>query len=106
MSHQKIQTLRRDSKRWAYRITAGCLVVAALCFVGIVAFSEPLRVWPVRGFFFVFIFIMAGWGTHYGFIVLDEVVHRNYGGALFMLAVLVVMMWVIQSCIRGMIVYR
>ncbi len=106
MSHRKIQTLRRDSKRWAYLISQGCLVAAVFCFVGIVAFSEPLRVWSMRGFFLAFILILVGWGTHYGFIVLDEVMRRQYGMALFMSAVIAGFVWIIQSCVRGMIVYR
>jgi len=106
MSHRKIQTLRRDSKRWAYLISQGCLVVAVLCFVGIAALPEPLRVWPVRGFFLAFILILVSWGTHYGFIVLDEVMRRQYGTALFMSAVIAGFGWVIQSCVRGMFVYR
>ena len=54
----------------------------------------------------MFILILAGWGTHYGFIVMDEVMRHKYGMAVFMLAVIVGFVWVIQTCIRGMIVYR
>lgn len=106
MSHRKIQTLRRDSKRWAYAISQGALVAAVLCFVGIAALSEPLRVWPVRGFFVAFTCILAGWGLHFGFIVLDEAMRRHYGTALFMSAVIASFGWVIQSCVRGMIFYK
>jgi len=106
MSHRKIQILRRDTKGWAYWISWGCLVVALLCFVGISVLSEPLRVWPVRGFFVAFILVLTGWATHYAFIVLDEVMRRRYGTALVMSAVIAGFGWIIQSCVRGMIVYR
>ena len=106
MSHRKIQTLCRDSKRWAYTISQVGLVAAVLCFVGIAALSEAHRVWPVRGFSLAFVSVLGGWGLHYGFIVLDEVVRRHYGTAIFMTAVIAGFGWVIQSCVRGMIVYR
>jgi hypothetical protein len=106
MSHRKIQPLRRDSKRWAYTISKAGLVAAVLCFIGIAALSEAHRIWPVRGFFLAFISILVGWASHYGFIVLDEVVRRHYGTAVFMSAVIAGFGWAIQSCVRGMIVYR
>ena len=106
MSHRKIQTLRRDSKRWSYRISQGSLIAAVLCFVSIAAFSESLRVWPVRGFLLAFILVLVAWAIHYAFIVLDEIMRRQYGTALFMSAVIAGFGWVIQSCVRGMIVFK
>jgi len=106
MSHGKIQTLRRDTQRWAYRVSWGCLVAGFLCFLGIVVVPDSLRVWPVRGFFLSFILILLSWATHYAFIVLDEVMHRKYGAAVFMSAVIAGFGWVIQSCVRGMVLYR
>ena len=106
MSHRKIQSLRRDTKRWAYRASWGCLVAGILCFLGIVIIPDTLRVWPVRGVFLSFILILLAWASHYAFIVLDEAMRRQYGTALFMSAVIASFGWVIQSCVRGMIVYR
>src|SRR5262245_43882148 len=106
MSQRKIQILRRNSKRWAYAISWSGVVVALLCFVSIAALSDPIRVWPVRGFMLAFISILAGWGLHYGFIVVDEVMHRHYVNALFMSAVIAVFGLVVLSCVRAMIDFR
>jgi hypothetical protein len=42
---------------------------------------------------------------HYAFIVADEMLRRQYGTALFMSVVIAGFVWVIQSCIRGIIDY-
>jgi hypothetical protein len=106
MSHRKIQALRRDSKRWADRSSWAGLVAGILCFLGIAVIPDSLRVWPVRGFFLAFIFILLAWVTHYAFIVLDEYIRRQYGTAIFMSAVIAGFGWIIFACVRGMIVYR
>ena len=106
MSHRKIQSLRADSKRWADRCSWAGLLAGSLCFLGIVVIPDSFRVWPVRGFFIAFIFILLAWATHYAFIVLDGFVRRQYGTAIFMSAVIAGFGWVIQSCVRGMFVYR
>jgi hypothetical protein len=82
------------------------LVAIGLCFVGIAALPEPLRVWPVRGFFLAFIFGVIGSTTQYAFIGLDAFIRRQYGTALFTAAVIAGFAWLIQSCVRGMIIYR
>jgi uncharacterized membrane protein len=101
MSHRKIQTLRRDSKRWADRCSWAGIVAGFLCFLGIVVVPDSLRVWPETGFFLAFIFILLAWATHYAFIVLDEFIRRHYGTVIFMSAVIAGFGWVIQSLFAG-----
>lgn len=106
MSRRKIQTLRKDSIKWAYLISKICIVVGALCFVGFAVLSESLRIWPARVFVAAFMFDLLAWVTHYAFIVLDEFIHRQYWVAFFMSVVIAGFGWVVQSCVRWIISYR
>jgi Na+/proline symporter len=82
------------------------MIVFIICFPALAITSEKHHDWVVRAALGIFAFLLCCIATYLGIIAVDEYLRRRYGSAIGALALIIVLVWPIASCLRGALQFQ